>query len=399
MANTVAVPFLDASVPQIGGMRNANQAAATYEAGTSYTFSGKAGDVGLAEFIRVRVFGTATQTAGTGTSPGVAWSAMESFFTSVRVKLGDTPIKEVHPFYFRVRNLTRRRNFLPGHAPANQSNIASKNLPFALPTLTTSGSAYNFVWELLIPLRWLRSELIGGIPTGDSTNPVNVELFTPQNLYGVDPQNNLFIVSGGTTVAVTATVTATYVYRTAMSYTPGISIAAPVVGQTVRATSTTQAIDIVGDETPVTVTAKRPTSALFLILQDGNATPVPATGANGSGLSTNMLSRLRFVLSNQATVFDLDTDEKLYAYLDAFRLSNEVDLPDGVVPITFDQEGWLSGFYNDPNLEDIAQFPNFGQWRNAFVGFTVASGYTLNSSGSDLARAVLYQEFFDAVSY
>ncbi len=394
-----AIPFANASNPRpsVFQISGGGATTATYTpGGEAVEFDTKPGDLGLSESILIRVYGTITPTLGSGAA---VWSVMESFFKEIKIKRGDTPIKSVHPFFFILRNKLMRRGYEVNGAPFGGTNYFAKaNLPQALPTIT-GATAINFVWGLYIPTRWLRSLLNDMYPVGDSDNPLKIELTPAAAAYGVDPQNAPVLVSGGATVAFSATIAASYVYRSVLSYTPNVTVQNPVVGRVLRVGSGSQSITSIGSETTIVPVAKKPTTLLVAVVQDGNANAGAAAGTNGTGLSTSELSQLEFVLSTDAKVLNLDAAEKFIAYQENLRLAYGLDLPDGVFPLVFPQQSWASGFNDDPNLDPLAQIPDFSTWREAFLSLTVASGTTLNSAGSGLARVVLYQEWLESVNY
>lgn len=397
-AQSNVVSFAQASNPRFGvfQVEGSGNKSATYTLGQSITFDTSPGDLGLSEGILIRVDGTITPTLGTGAA---VWSAMQSFFSAVRLKRGDTPIKDVHPFFYVLRNRIMRRGYGTEAAPFGGNNFFAKTyLAQPLPTITGS-AAINFVWSLFIPTRWLRALLNDMYPVGDADNPLKIELVVPAAAYGVDPQNVPVIVSGGATVALAATVTASYVYRSVLSYTPGVQVQSPTVGRVLRVGSSSVPVQSIGSETTITPPAKRPTNMLIAIFQDGNANAAAAAGVNGTGLSTVELSQLEFVLSTDAKVLNLDVLEKFVAYQQSLRYAYGFDFPDGVFPIIFPQQSYGSGWYDDPNLEPLNQLPDFSVWREAFLSLTVASGSTINSAGGGLARLVLYQEWLETVNY
>ncbi len=393
------IPFAAASNPRPGVFQvsGGGSTTATYTpGGEAVEFDTKPGDLGLSESILIRVYGTITPTLGSGAA---VWSVMESFFKEIKIKRGDTTIKSVHPFFFKLRNQIMRRGYEVNGAPFGGTNFfADTNLPHALPTIT-GAAAIDFVWGVYIPTRWLRSLLNDMYPVGDSDNPLKIELTPAGAAYGVDPQNNPVIVSGGATVAFSANIAASYIYRSVLSYTPGAKVGNPTVGRVLRVGSSTQSVVNIGAETTILPVAKKPTTLLVAVFQDGNANAAAAAGVNGTGLSTTELSQLEFVLSTDAKVLNLDATEKFIAYLENMRLANGLNFPDGVFPLVFPQQSWGSGFFDDPNLEPLAEIPDFSIWREAFLSLTVASGTTLNSAGAGLARVVLYQEWIESVSY
>ena len=402
-AGSTALPFLPNSIPQIGNMKYDGDNTAAYTVGGAWDLETPGGDLGLLDNIILRVYGTITPNLGA--TPGqLAWSVMQSFFTGITLKLGDTRIREAHPFYFAIRNhILRRRYAENAHFNWGFTNYYARNYNASVLPALTGSTALDFVWELEIPVRWIAASLMGALPTGDSTTPVKLELVAPKSLYGVDPQNNLILAANGATATISATIEATYDYRIPLSFTPltsGESIATPVVGNTVRVAAVSKALSQVGSEIQFPIQNFKTTTLLMLVLQDGNANADAASGTNGTGLSTGFLSQLRLRYnSSTPEIIDLDNDQKFKHFNRALRTAYGEDLPDGVIPIVFGQQNWGDGFFNEPNLDPVAQLTNFSNFKQAYFGVTVASGQTLNSAGSGLARGVLWQEWLEPVGY
>lgn len=388
------VPFLPFSNAQIQDL--GSQAYAV--TGGRLTFTSLAGRMGMADGAFITIRGTVTPTLGAGAA---LWSTMRSLFRQVTVSQGGKTYKQFHPVYLVTRLLTERRlynlnaSLHPG-GDAQASPFYAANLGGSLPALV-GAAALPFVFTFYLPFRWRRNLLAGMFPIGDSTRPLVIDLDLPTAGYGVDPQNFPVIVSGGATVAFAATVEASLVYREVLPYRAGIAVAQPVVGTQLRVSQLSTAITGVGAEFSVPQLDQTPHAGMFSYIQDGNANAAAGAGVNGSGLTTLNVSRMRYTLTSQAPVLDLDTPVKLYNWLLAQRLQYGVDLPDGFFPIKFGEDDHSTGFNNDPNDDTLWQLPDFSVWANSLIGVTLTGA--INGAGAGLARILTVSEWLEPAGY
>ena len=390
MANvgSAVVDFLKASNPRFQDLGTS-----AWGTGQTLSFQSLPGQLGLAEAVVLRIHGTVTPTLGTGAA---IWSAMHSFFTNVRLRQGGEVYKDWHPFGFELRNMLteRYRNPNVSRTMGGASPAYAANLGTALPAIA-GAAALPVVWTLVIPLRWLGKLAAGMMPVGDTSNPLVIELVTPTAVYGVDPENAPIIVSGGATVAANLSVSATLIYRQALSYRPGVQIQPPVVGSTLRAAQYSVPIDQVGAEVRVPHQNFYPHTMLLSVVEDGSANAATPYG----GLNTTGVSRFRITLTSDAPVIDNDTAEKMNTFFLGLRLLNTVDVPDGVFPFVPQYEENGLGIYIDTDAEDVRQLPNLQDWRNMATGVTLAGGTSINAAGAGLARIRTFAEYLAPVNY
>ena len=398
MSGTVSnfLPFSNPNYSDLGSQ--------TWNTSSQIEFQSIGGTLGLAEAAIVSFTMTVTPTIASGNS--MDWSPMRTFANRVTISQGGETYKDIHPFFWIVRNAVMRRLWLPNYANSNvggdyaTSQYAASNLGTTLPALTTE-TAVTARFTFIIPFRWINGKLEGCFPIGDSSNPLVLNFFTPKTVAGTDPENNLFMIVPNSTDSVAiknATVKVILVYRTALSYAPNVTIATPVVGTQLKVTQSSIALNNVGSEVTVSHSNRFPHSMILTIVEDGNANP--NTSGNTLGLmNAANISRFRYKLTSETPVIDLDTDDKIFAYFQAQRLQLGFDLPDGVFPYfpLFEENG--SGYFTDPNLQNLHQIPDLNLWRNTMTGVTVASGTTINASASNIARIRTYSEMVVPVSY
>lgn len=397
-----AVDFLPYSVIDLS-----NWGVQNYVAGSKLTFQSVAGEVGLAEALIVTFRLNVTPTIAAGNS--MAFSPMRSFATRMVLSQGGEVYKDCHPFFYTLKLLTSKRRFVNNLTTgAWGSDIATPQYPVGrlgttLPALANGAATGKFVYKFIIPLRWLKGSKVGMFPIGDSSNPLQLDIYLPATLAGVDPMNNPFLIVPGSTdsVALTAagpnTVQVMAVYRKALSYKPGLVIATPVIGSQVKVVQSTVGVSQVGSEVSVPHTTLFPHPSMYTVVNDGDANP--NTAGNSLGMLTwDKVSRFRIALTSQTPIIDLQDSTKIEDYFQQLRMALGLDLPDGVwpfVPIFMIEDG----FYVDPDLQHLHQFPNFNTWRNALTGLTVAAGTTINSSSAGLARIITMSEYLVGVNY
>lgn len=394
---SAASAFLPFSNPEFS-----NLGTQTYAAGSLLEFTSIAGDLGLCEAALITVNLNVTPTIASGN--GMAWSAMRSFFNRVQVEQGGETYKDVHPWFFILRNALNRRLYLPNYFNSNlggdfpNSQYAISTLGGALPALAT-GVAATATFQFLIPFRWLRGRLEGMFPIGDSSNPLSIRLSIPKTLSGNDPENNLVIISPGSSDSITVnsgSVNVVLIFRSALAYAPNTTISTPVVGSQLKVTQSSNALSQVGSEVATDHSNRYPHTMIITVVESGDAN---SDSGNTGLMNANNISRFRFILTTKTPIIDLDEAPKIAAFFAGQREELGFDLPDGVFPFfpLFQQHG--IGYFNDPNLEEVHQIPDFNIWRNALTGVTVASGTAINSSGAALARIRTFSEFLIAVDY
>lgn len=395
---SAASAFLPFSNPEFS-----NLGTQTYAAGSLLGFTSIAGDLGLCEAALITVNLNVTPTIASGNS--IAWSPMRSFFNRVQVEQGGETYKDVHPWFFILRNALNRRMYLPNYNNTNvggdysPSQYATGYLGNTLPGLVT-GTAASAVFQFLIPFRWLRGRLEGMFPIGDSSNPLTIRLSIPTPIYGSDPENNLFLVHSPSTDSVainSGTVNVVLIFRSALAYAPNTTISTPVVGSQLKVVQSSVGFTQIGSEISVGHSNRYPHTMIVTVVEDGNAN---TDTHNTLGMMNAInISRFRFILTTKTPVIDLDEAPKIAAFFSGQREELGFDLPDGVFPFfpLFQQHG--IGYFNDPNLEEVHQIPDFNIWRNALTGVTVASGTAINVAAPGLARVRTFSEFLIAVDY
>ena len=394
-AQTTALPFLNGSSPLIEEMQGPSGGSQqAYTLGKTLAWNSKDGAVGLAEEIRIRITGTVTPTLGAGAA---IWSAMRSFFTTIRVKQGGTTIKEWHPFGYVLLRQRMRRNTNDVNAPTVVSAYSGPSATFplgsALPAIV-GAAAIPFAFTLVIPLRPFRHLMLGAMQCGDNTNPIVLECVTPASAQDVDPEAAPVIVSGGATVAFAANVNATYLYRRPFVYQKGVSVEAPVVGFVIRDSHNSVAISQVGSDIPISHKNLYPHIAIASVIEDGQSNA--ATGV--TGLSTSEIVKFIFQLTEEMKVINCDTQNKINHYLGIQREIYGQDAPDGV----FLYDPYLVNFgaelLTEPELQDPHPVPDFQIWSNAQTVFQLASGTVINTNPG-IARIRTFSEYFLAVGY
>lgn len=380
----------------------------TYATSTDFIFTSKSGVEGMAEAIVVVLTLPITPTIATGNK--MAYSPLKSFFNRVVVSQGGQIYRDTHPIYYVLENAAMRRqrrlNFVPTFGEEwTASQWAAANLPpTSLPALTTATAA-TITYVMVIPLRKFRGSEAGMFPVGDATIPLRVELYSPTSLTGSDPENNPFLIHPGGTDSVAinsgSSVRCYLWYRTPLVYAGSGAVQAPVVGTQWIHTRTQTALTNVGSETYVAHRNLYPHDMIFHLVEDGNADPNATTGAGTylGLLGAGSISRYQFRLTSTDTVDDLDSAQKIQAWLYGWALQWGVQPLDGLWPyVPILGEAGL-GLYTDQDLQVLHQFPNFQLWQNTQTVFTTAAGTTLNSAGSGLARITTLSSYMSAVPW
>lgn len=386
---------------------------ATYAAGQDLIFESQTGLDGFAEAVVVQV---SMQVTPTITSPNkMAYSPLRSFFQRMTLSQGGTTFRDTHPFFYSLRRAMMRRNRQLNYiGPSGQdfsqptftgNEYAASSLALsALPALATA-TQVTVRYSYIIPLRWLRNSTMGMFPVGDSSTPLRLQLFTPTNLVGSDPEANPFLIHPGSTDTVAlanATVTAILWYRVPLSYAGG-TVPTPKIGTQLVHARQQVAFTGTGVDIPVTHKNLYPHTMFFSIVEDGNADPNSTQSSTNNGLGlmpvTN-LTRWRYRLTETDPVVDLDTSDKLLAHFAGWRQQLGIDLPDGIFPYA-PILGEVSGVgeYVEPDLELLYQFPNFKTWQNTQTIANVANGTTLNGAAAGLARITELSEYLVGVPY
>lgn len=411
-APSAGLDFLRASrgVPQEMALISPNSNA--YAASTEYRFESVAGDEGLAEAALIMLTLPITPTIATGNK--LAFSPYRSFFPRVTVSKGGQVYQDTHPIQFRYERLLARRNAWLNRVSGTigegitLGQWAAANLPpSSLPALTTA-TAVTVTFYLHIPLRWLSalpwvgSPAAGMFPVGDTSEPLRITVFSPTALVGDDPMQNPILEHPGATdsVAINAnsTVKAMLWYRQPLVYAPGAAPKIPVVGIQLIRVRNDIAIASVGGDIVIPHRNEYPHLGHFVLYQDGNAdanaTTLPGT-ALGLG-NYGQIARYRERLTSTDPITDLDTADKINAWVTGWRQQVGQDLPDGVFPywpyLGLDNpDGW----YVDPDFEIGQQIPSYKQWKNAATILNLASGTTLGST----ARATELSTYLTSVTF
>lgn len=404
-ANQQGLPFLPFSVARPQECDGSPQ---TYATGTDFIFTSKSGVEGMAEAIVFVLTLPVTPTIASGNK--MVYSPMRSFFNEFKLSQGGQTYRDTHPYYYVLENAAMRYRRILNRVPSvgeewATSQWATANLPpTSLPALTT-GTAVTITYVMVIPLRKFRGSAAGMFPVGDATIPLRIELFSPTALAGSDPENNPFLITAGSsdTVAINSgsTIRCYLWYRTPLVYAASGSVAAPVVGTQWIHTRTQTPLTSVGSETYVAHRNLYPHDMIFHLIEDGNANANATTSpGNYLGmLGAGSISRYQFRLTSTDTVDDLDTAQKIQAWLYGWQMQWGLQLPDGLWPyVPILGEAGL-GLYTDQDLQVLHQFPNFQVWQNTQTVFTVASGTSLNSSGTGLARITTLASYMSAVGW